>query len=425
MPSDSAKVRIGIDVENEKAVVVTEAREAARPFQQMRASAADFWRLWYVGLIVFTVRWLETIAVGVIVYQLTNSAFLVAMMTMLRLLPMGLFGGFVGALAERFDRRLTLVGVVVLMAATSAMLAVVAWRGELQVWHLAVASFVNGCGWATDNPLRRMMIGEVVGREQMGWAMSLDVGASNASRMIGPTVGGLLLASIGIEGAFLLSVVMYVTAIVACLAVRARIPSSPGAEAVLARTLEGFAIVLADKRLAATMAVTVIYNLFAWPFTSMIPVIGRDELLLGPEGVGILASLDGVGAFFGALLLALLLTPRWYVHAYVGGIACYMVALIVFALAAEPMLAGAALLITGFGGAGFATLQATLVYLAAPAEMRSRVLGVLSVCIGTGPIGFVWLGWLADRIGAPNATAITGALGLAALAATYPLWRRI
>jgi hypothetical protein len=102
-----------------------------------------------------------------------------------------------------------------------------------------------------------------------------------------------------------------------------------------------------------------------------------------------------------------------------------MVALIVFALAAEPMLAGAALLVTGFGGAGFATLQATLVYLAAPAEMRSRVLGVLSVCIGTGPIGFVWLGWLADRIGAPNATAVTGALGLAALAATYPLWRRI
>jgi MFS family permease len=411
-------------VENEKAVDVTEAREAARPFHQMRASPADFWRLWYVGLIVFTVRWLETIAVGVIVYQLTNSPFLVAMMTMLRLLPMGLFGGFVGALAERFDRRLTLVGVVVLMAVTSAMLAVVAWLGELQVWHLAVASFVNGCGWATDNPLRRMMIGEVVGREQMGWAMSLDVGASNASRMIGPTIGGLLLASIGIEGAFLLSVVMYATAIVAGLAVRARIPPSPGAEAVLARTLEGFAIVLADKRLAATMAVTVIYNLFAWPFTSMIPVIGRDQLLLGPEGVGILASLDGVGAFFGALL-ALLLTPRWYAHAYVGGIACYMAALIVFALAAEPVLAGAALLITGLGGAGFATLQATLVYLAAPAEMRSRVLGVLSVCIGTGPIGFVWLGWLADRIGAPNATAITGALGLAALAATYPLWRRI
>ena len=77
------------------------------------------------------------------------------------------------------------------------------------------------------------------------------------------------------------------------------------------------------------------------------------------------------------------------------------------------------------GGAAFSTLQATTVYLAAPIEMRSRVMGVLSVCIGTGPIGFVWLGWLADQIGAPYATALTGVLGLLALAATSPLWRRI
>jgi MFS family permease len=393
--------------------------------QMLRASTPDFWRLWYVGLVVFTVRWLETVVVGIVVYQLTGQAFLVAMMTMLRLLPMGLFGAFLGALAERFDRRLTLVAVVGLMTATSALLTVVAWLGALEVWHLALASFVNGCGWATDNPLRRMMIGEVVGRDHMGTAMSLDVGASNASRMVGPTIGGVLLVAAGIEGAFLLSVLMYATAIAAGLSVRTRIPVSPGGGGMLARTREGFAIVLADKRLTATLVVTVIYNVFAWPFTSMIPVIGRDRLHLGPEGVGILASLDGVGAFVGALVLAVLLSVRWYARAYVGGVACYMVALIVFALATDPILAGVALLVTGLGGAAFATLQATIFYLAAPPEMRSRILGVLSVCIGTGPIGFVWLGWLADGIGAHHATAITGVLGLLALAATRPLWRRI
>jgi MFS family permease len=146
------------------------------PFRRMiRESAPDFWRLWLVGLVVFTVRWLETVAVGVVVYQRTGSAFLVAMMTMLRLLPMGLFGVFLGALAERFDRRSTLIGVVILMGSTSFVLAVLAWTGTLQVWHLALASFVNGCGWATDNPVRRVMMGEVVGREHMGTAMSLDV----------------------------------------------------------------------------------------------------------------------------------------------------------------------------------------------------------------------------------------------------------
>ena len=90
-----------------------------------------------------------------------------------------------------------------------------------------------------------------------------------------------------------------------------------------------------------------------------------------------------------------------------------------------PVVAGAALLLTGVGGAGFSIMQATLVYLAAPPEMRSRILGVLSVCIGTGPIGFIWLGWLADEIGAHNATAVTGVMGLLALAATWRLWRTI
>jgi MFS family permease len=391
----------------------------------LRTIPTDYWRLWYAGMVVSTVRWLETVAMGVVVYQQTDSAFIVAMITMLRLLPMGLFGAFLGTLAERFDRRLTLGAMIGMLAVTSAVLALIAWMGALEVWHFAVASFINGCGWATDNPLRRMMMGEIMGRDRMALAMALDVGASNASRMVGPTVGGLLLAGAGIEGAFLLSVLMYATAIAAALLVRTRIAPSPGAGAVLARTWESVAIVLADRRLAAIMAVTVIYNVFAWPFTSMIPVIGRDRLSLGPEGVSLLTSVDGVGAFIGALVLALWLTPGWHARAYVGGVVAYLVGLIAFALAPVPVLAGAALVLTGLSGAAFSTLQATIVYLAAPVDMRSRILGVLSVCIGTGPIGFLWLGWLADRIGASQATAITGAMGLLALAATYPMWRRI
>ena len=391
----------------------------------LRTLPADFWRLWFVGMVISTVRWLETVAVAIVVYHQTSSAFLVAVITMLRLLPMALFGAFLGAFAERFDRRLTLALLIGLMAATSATLSFLAWHGPLAIWQLALGAFVNGCGWATDNPLRRMMMGEAVGRERMATAMAFDVGASNASRMVGPTVGGLLLAGIGIEGAFLLSAVLYLTAIAATLAVRTRLAPSPGAGAVLGRTWEAIVIVFSDKRLAATMVVTVIYNVFAWPFTSMIPVIARDRLALGPEGVGILTSFDGIGAFVGALALAMWLTPGWHARAYTGGVAVYLLGLIGFAFAPTSVLAAASLLVTGLSGAAFSTLQATIIYLAAPHEMRSRMLGVLSVSIGTGPIGFLLLGWLADRIGAAEATAVTGGLGLLALAATRPLWRRI
>jgi MFS family permease len=393
--------------------------------RMIRASAPDFWRLWYVGLIVFTVRWLETVAIAVVVYQRTNSPFLVAMMIMLRMVPMGLFGAVLGALAERFDRKITLVAVVLMMGSTSGTLAVLAFTGHLQVWHLALASFINGCGWSTDNPVRRVMMGEVVGRDHMGTAMSLDVGANNASRMVGPTVGGLLLALIGIQGAFSLSVILYVTALFAAVRVETHIPRAAGAGAVLARIAEGLTIVRADRRLVGTLIVTIIYNVFAWPFTSMVPVIGRDQLLLGPEGVGILASMDGIGAFIGALLLAVLLTPRWYGRAYLGGVISYMLLLILFSMLSSPILAAGALLLTGVGGAGFSTMQATLVYLAAPPEMRSRILGVLSVCIGTGLVGFLWIGWLADRIGANHATALTGVMGLMAMASTWRWWREI
>lgn len=394
------------------------------PFRRI-IEAPDFWRLWYVGLIVATVRWLETIVVGIVVYQRTESALLVSMMTMLRLLPMGLFGVFLGALAERFDRRRTLLLVVLMMSLTSAALAVLDRIGQLEIWHLAVASFINGCGWSTDNPVRRVMMGGVVGREKVGTAMSLDVGAGNATRMVGPALGGFLLAGTGIQGAFILSILMYGTALFAVLTIQSRIPRAAGSGAVLARIGEGLMLVRGDRRLIGVLIVTVIYNLFAWPFTSMIPVIGRDRLHLGPEGVGLLATMDGLGAFAGAILLALLAKPKWYGPAYIGGVICYLIAVVMFSLVQSPVPAAAALLLAGLGGAGFGTMQATLVYLAAPEEMRSRILGVLTVCIGTGPIGFVWLGWLADRIGSHNATAVIGLLGLLAMAATWRWWKEI
>jgi predicted MFS family arabinose efflux permease len=233
---------------------------------------------------------------------------------------------------------------------------------------------------------------EDVGREQMSTAMSLDVGAGNASRMVGPVVGGFLLAWSGIRGAFVLSMLMYCTALWAIVTIRSRIPHAKGSDAVLAKIAEGLALVRTDKRLIGVLVVTVIYNIFGWPFTSMIPVIARDRLNLGPEGVGLLATMDGIGAFVGALLAAPWLTSRWYHQTYLGGVACSLIAVVMFASVQSPAAAGAALLMTGLAGAGFAAMQATLVYLAAPPDMRSRILGVLTVCIGTGPIGFLWLG---------------------------------
>jgi predicted MFS family arabinose efflux permease len=346
------------------------------------------------------------------------------MMTLLRLLPMGLFGAFFGAAAERMQRRTMLLVVVLVMLASSATLATLAATGHLAIWHLGAASFLNGVGWATDNPVRRMMIGEVAGSDRMGAAMAIDIGTNNASRMLGPTVGGALLATVGIDGAFMLSVALYGVGVLATLGLRYRNNLAVATHvAVFSRIAEGFAVIRHDRRLIGILTVTLIYNLFAWPTTSMVPVIAQDGLHLRAGAIGVIASMDGVGAFLGSVAMALYARPALFTRAYVGGVTLYLAALPVFALAGAPLPAGAALVLTGVGGAAFSIMQSTLIYLAAPPDLRSRMFGVLSVCIGTGPIGFLHLGLLADAIGAPWATTVVGLEGLVALLLTRPLWR--
>ncbi len=386
----------------------------------------DFRRLWFVGLVAFLVRWLETLVTGLFTWNATGSAFLVATMTMLRLLPMGLFGAFLGAWAERVEGRTALLLTLAGSLLASLAVALLAGAGVLAVWHLAALSFVNGLAWAADNPVRRLMIGQAVGTDRMGAAMSVDVGTNNASRLLGPALGGAIFAASGVAGALWVSVALYAAALAAALALRGRVPPRPSpANGVLAQIGEGWALVRRDRRLAGTLLVTVVFNLFGWPFNSLVPVVGQEHLRLAPEAVGLLAGMDGVGAFVGALLIAWLAPPAAYGRCYLGGIALYLASVALFALAPHPAAAGAALAMNGLGGSGFSIMQATLVYMAAPPELRSRVLGILSVCIGLGPIGFVHIGLLAEWFG-PRAACVVSALeGLAALALTRPWWREL
>jgi MFS family permease len=157
----------------------------------------------------------------------------------------------------------------------------------------------------------------------------------------------------------------------------------------------------------------------------MVPVIGQEGLGLGPEGVGVLAGMDGLGALVGAALVGLFAKPERYAAIYVGGTAVYLLALIGFALAGSPALAGTFLLVVGIGGACFATMQGTLVFLLAPVERRGRALGVLSTAIGTGLIGFLQVGVIAQLAGAANAVVLVAGMGLVALAATRAWWKAI
>jgi MFS family permease len=262
------------------------------------------------------------------------------------------------------------------LAATAGVLLIVSVAGKLAVWHLAVASVVNGIAWAGDNPFRRGLIGDVAGAYRMGAAMALDVGASNASRLVGPGLGGFLLAHSGMAAVFGLATVLYLAALVAVLRLRNRpVPPIARRVSLLATLTAGFVAAGASPRLAGTLWITVVYNLFGWPVLSMVPVIGKDRIGLAADGIGVLASLEGLGTLICALALAAFSKPPMYGRLYVSGTILFLATLPLFALSTGPIAAGAALLVVGVGGAAFSVMQSTLVFLAAPVERRMRPWG--------------------------------------------------
>lgn len=387
---------------------------------------AGFRRVWLSGGLVGTVRWIDFLAVGVYVFEVTGSAALVAVFTMLRMLPMPLLGAVAGALAERVSPRRLLLVVLGCGMAVTAIQGALAWAGVLALWHVGVGVVVSGVFWAFDMPLRRTMLGELAGPGRTAAAMGLDSATNNATRMLGPGVGGLLMEFVGIHGAFLLCTLLYAIGYVLLSGLRVDAAAERiGPFRIGERIREGFRIVAGDRALIGTLAVTVVFNVFVWPVTSMVPVIGKENLQLSAFPVGLLMSADGFGALLGAIVVATRVKPPSFRGIYLFGVAMFAVCSIVFALSPWPVLSGVAQLLAGLGGVCFATMQATIVFLSAPVAARARVMGLLSVCIGSAMFGFLHLSLLAGWLGAQASAVISSVEGLLALALCILVWPEI
>ena len=385
-----------------------------------------FIALFVVGTLTSVVRWLEMLVFGIYVYAETRSATITAAMTLLRVLPLALFGVFGGAVADRVDRRRLMQWGLVGMCVLSAGLAALAWSGRIEVWHLGVAAFLGGTFWITDFPIRRALIGEVVRGPFLGRAMGVDTLANNGTRMLGPLLGGTVLATVGLTGTFVISAVLHALCWVAFQVVR--FPSQGPASRtsnVWRSIAEGLRYLRGDRRVAGVLAITVVFNLWAFPMISMIPVIGEESFRLDPSAVGLLAATEGAGALIGAFLITFSARPANFMRLLFAGCAVYLAFSIAFAASPIPWLAGIMLFVVGVGGAFYAAMQTTVVIVSTPAEVRGRMMGVLSVFIGTGPIGFYHVGFLADWIGARNAVALIGLEGLVAAIVVSLIWPEI
>ena len=392
-----------------------------------------FRRLWAVGLLSSLVRWIDVLSFSLVTYEQTHSAFWVACMMMLRMVPLAILGVVFGDLSARYPRRRLLLICQGALLGTTLALLLASVLGVLQVWHLALAAVVSGIMWSGDMPMRRAFMGDVVGAARMGKAMALDSVASNGSRLIGPSLGGLLLAAGGMSAVLLVDVLMYGLVLWALLGLREpktaqdaeRDPTLPRMRlprpGVLAMLVSGWRTARETPRLTAILCNTLIFNIFCWPVLSMVPVIAQQQLQLGTQGTGLLASMDGLGSLLGALLLTVV--ARRHGLIYMGGTVLFLAMLPLFALSRQPLLSAVALTLLGVAQGAFAVMQSTLTFLAVPPERRLQAMGLVTTCIGIAPLGFVLVGALAEWLGAPGAAMACSAGGFVTLALTRSWWR--
>src|SRR5260221_3561463 len=262
-------------------------------------------RLWFAGGVGNAMRWLEMLVAGIFTYEATHSALLVAVVTAARSLPMLFLGPIAGVIGEALNRKRLLLAQLLVMAASSAVLAALALAGQVRVWHLALGGAVAGLVWASELAGRRRMIGEVVPTDRIGAAVALDSLTNSVARVLGPLCGGAVFEGLGLGGAYLVSAGLYLAAGAAVLGLdfhqeprRLRFGRIPGEIA------EGIAVARATPAILGVVLVTIVMNTSGFCYSALIAPIGIDVYRVSPTLVGALAAAEPLGAIVIGVALA-------------------------------------------------------------------------------------------------------------------------
>lgn len=375
----------------------------------------DYRRLWMLGGIANAMRWLELLAATLWTYEVTGSALAVSAVAMVRALPMMLLGAIAGALAERMDRRRLLIALQASSALGAGGVALLAALGGLELWHLILQGLVAGLAWAGEMATRRRMAADAAPPADLVPAVALDTLTGSTTRAVGPLLGGVIYQFAGISIAAGIACALHLVALWLTVGItptpRRIVTGHP-----LAGIGEAVRLVLGLSALRLVLGVTLVMNVFAFSYNSILPAFGSLAFGASSAAIGLLAAAEPFGALVGGLWLALgRRTPPGATPLVIGS-ALFMILLILVAFSGSYALAWLLLALGGLGTARFAAMQTSVVMTAAPPEIRSRVLGLVTTCIGMGPLGVLAMGALADGVGPRLAIAIMSGLGLLLMA---------
>jgi MFS family permease len=375
---------------------------------------ADFRTLWYVGGLSEIARWMEQLLLSLLIWHVTHSPLQLAMVLGFNNLPRPLCSPFTGLLADRFSRRLLLLGAQLLNTCMALTLLCLLWLDILQPWQVFVAVALSGVTRALEDPSRRTAIADLVGVERLVNALSLDVITNTLGKMVGSLVGGVLAETAGFAGAYGCVLAVHITTL--GFMTRLRIPKAQGlrpGEPVWHSLALAVRSVQQSPVLIGLLYVTLVMNAMAFPMRQFIPAIGSEYLGVGAGLVGLLVAAEGFGQLAGAGVVACTQTLQYHGRLFVGGSVLVLLMTIGFVWAPWYVLAFVLLALGGCGQAGFSTMQSTITLLAAPPAMRGRMMGLLSVCIGAAtPLGTLEIGLLAAMLSIPQAVTLNALGGL-------------
>jgi MFS family permease len=409
----------------------TVASERTGLLSLLRALRNRNFRLYFVGQSISLVgTWMQRIAMGWLIYRLTNSEFLLGVVGFVSQVPSLILGPFAGVVTDRLNRHRLVIATQIVAMLQALVLAVLVITDTVTVWEVIVLGTILGIINAFDMPARQTFMIEMVdNKKDLGNAIALNSSIVNAARLLGPSVGGILIATVGEGACFLINGLSYVAVIAGLLMMRlpAREPA-PHRTRVLQEFKEGITYSAGNIPIRSILGILALVSLVGMPYTVLMPVFAEEVLHGGPRVLGFLMGAVGLGALAGALYLASRKTVIGLARLIVISSAVFGLSLAAFAFSHTLWLSLLLMLFTGFGELVPMAASNTLLQTIVDDDKRGRVMSLyMTAFVGMAPVGSLVAGALADRIGSPWTVFIGGVtciLGAIMFARNLPVMRK-
>jgi MFS family permease len=358
----------------------------------------DFRLLWIGAFLSFVGSWVQNVAQGWLVFEMTKSEQKLAMVTFFWSLPVSIFGIMAGSLTDRYNKKTMLIWCQVFYALIAFFLAAAVKFGFISYWQILLMSFLNGCIATIEMPARQSMVSDVVPSEDLTAAIPLNAMTFNIARIIGPALGALLLARFSVETCYLVNAISFAALIYAVLAINYMYDKKDIVSPSWDLIFEGARYTLRDVRLRTLFILEAITSIFGLAYLPLMPAIAARQLGLDKVGLGHCYVAVGIGAMTALVLLTTFADKPWRVTMIKTSMAGMGSGLILLGFARSELPALPLLFILGFCVMLQLNATNTLFQILAPEALRGRVLSMhIWALNGLGPIGLLLFGWLANQ----------------------------